>query len=155
MGFGGRIPEVKCPVSSLRTEVRTVIWLIPVGADLDRLAQIVPSSISSAAFVWFWFSQTWILILCYFDFRFATEKWEVGQFFQLCCLHRRIRPFGLFRRVLWAAERNALNVILALLLNSSFAVLSHVSWALVSNQRKHRLQRFFWGGLWFGKKRER
>lgn len=156
MGFCGEDPRGK--VSSLITlyggplSIRS-IWLIPVEADLDHLAQVVPSSISSAAFVWFWFSQILILTLCDFDFWFATEKWEVGQFFQLCCLHDRIRSFGLFMRVLWTAERNALNVILALLQNSSFAVLSHVSWALVSNQRKHRLQRFFWGAVIWKEKR--
>ena len=155
-GFWGEDPRGKVPsliTSHGRPLSTQPIWLIPVDADLDRLAQVVPSGISSAAFVWFWFSQIWVLILCHFDFRCATEKWEVGQFFQLCCLHGRIRSFGLFMRVLWTAERNALNVILALLLNSSFAVLSHVSWALVSNQRKHKLRRFFGGAVIWKEKR--
>lgn len=43
----------------------------------------------------------------------------------------------------WIAERCVLNVIFVFLLNFSFAVLFHVSWALVSKWRKHRLQRFF------------
>lgn len=146
--FVGRIPEVKCPVSSLRTQgalLNTInltyhCWRRPwspgsgcvVKYLLGCICVILILANFDFDFVWFWFS------VCY-------RAVGGGKFFQQCCLHGRIRSCGLFARVLWIAERNALNVILALLLNSSFAVLAHVSWALVSDWRKHSLQRFFGG----------
>lgn len=89
------------------------------------------------------------LILVNFRFNFVWFWFLVGNSFNCVVFHGRISSCGLFVRVLWIAERNALDVILALLLNSSFAVLSHVSWALVSNWRKHSLQRcFFLAMIW-------